>query len=367
MQIKIWIFVVICTLGASFQTAAQTPKLDRLGPELEHPWGMDFLDDNHVLVTERVGGLHLINLSSGMSSEVSNLPKVVAKKQGGLLDVLVHDETIFLCYSKKQKGGVVTAIDGASLRKTALENRQTIFTTNAPSNSSLHFGCRLAVQDGYIFASFGDRGSRENAQNPESHDGSIIRLHLDGTIPAGNPQREGWAKESYSIGHRNPQGLAIHPETGAIWSHEHGPKGGDEINIIAPGANYGWPVVSHGREYMSGRKVSKYDSLPGYADPKWVWVPSIAPSGMAFYPARDGASDMFPELNGSLLVGSLKFRRLYQVMLDEGGLPRAERVLIDKSLGRIRDVAVAKDGSILLLNDAGPNSNPPGGLYRVSR
>lgn len=364
-----WIQILgMClAFGLSSQTLAQTPKLEAVGPALEHPWGIDFLDDTKVLVTERIGGLQLIDLSTGAASKITNLPEVVAERQGGLLDVLVDQNFLYLCYAKQQKDGVVTAIDRAILTGTQLQYRKTIFMTNTPSRSAIHFGCRLAVQDEFLFASLGDRGTRENAQNPETHAGSIIRITLDGKEPENNPKQAGWLAETFSIGHRNPQGLAIHPDTGALWSHEHGPKGGDEINIIEAGKNYGWPVVSHGREYMSGLRVSKFDSLEGYVDPKWVWVPSIAPSGMAFYPAKDGSAAMFPDLSGSLLVGSLKFRRLYQVMLDKDGLPTSETILIDKTLGRIRDVAIAKDGAILLLNDAGKSANPPGGLYRISR
>lgn len=367
MRYWIQILGMCLAFGLSSQTLAQTPKLEAIGPALEHPWGMDFLDDTKLLVTERVGGLQLIDLSTGAASKITNLPEVVAERQGGLLDVLVDQDSLYLCYAKQQKDGVVTAIDRAILSGTQLEYRQTIFMTNTPSRSAIHFGCRLAAQDGYLFASLGDRGTREHAQNPDIHAGSIIRISLKDKAQADDPEASSWLAETFSIGHRNPQGLAIHPDTGALWSHEHGPKGGDEINIIKSGNNYGWPVVSHGREYMSGLRVSKFDSLDGYVDPKWVWVPSIAPSGMAFYPAKDGSSAMFPELSGSLLVGSLKFRRLYQVMLDEDGMPKSETILIDKTLGRIRDVAVAKDGSILLLNDAGRSANPPGGLYRISR
>ena len=363
---KFWL-IISCVLLLAFQALAQTPQLMRVGPALEFPWGMDFLDDDRVLVTERIGGLHLISLSTGEASEITNLPEVVSNKQGGLLDILAKDGFIYLCYSKDIGDGIVTAIDRATLSDTALVERKTIFETNTPSWSSVHFGCRLAIHDGYLFASLGERGVRDNAQEAAIHDGSIIRIFPDGSLPLDNPRLPGWTQETFSIGHRNPQGMAIHPKTGAVWTHEHGPKGGDEINIIIPGANFGWPKVSHGREYGTGFKVSKTQSLPGLTDPKWVWVPSIAPSGMAFYPAKGGSSKMFPELEGSLLIGSLKFRQLYQVELAADGLPSNERVLIDKALGRIRDVAVARDGSILLLNDANSRTNPTGGLYRVSR
>ncbi|MEK9936662.1 MAG: PQQ-dependent sugar dehydrogenase, partial [Rhodobiaceae bacterium] len=210
----------------------------------------------------------------------------------------------------------------------------------------------------------------------------IIRLTPDGDAHPGNPHvndkgKAGWAPEIFSIGHRNPQGLAMHPMTGEMWSHEHGPRGGDEINILRPaidaGANYGWPAVSHGREYATSLRVSRHHSLPGFVDPVWVWVPSIAPSGMAFYPdeARGDGSEamspapMFPEWRGHLLVGSLKFRRLYLVEIGDDGLPASERVILDGEIGRIRDVAVGPDGpfagEVFLLSD-----EAQGGLWRLT-
>ena len=217
-----------------------------------------------------------------------------------------------------------------------------------------HYGCRLALDNGYIYASLGERGERYDAQNPELHAGTIIRLHNDGRIPEENPNRAGWAPEILSIGHRNPQGMAIHPNTGKIWTHEHGPRGGDEINIISAGTNYGWPTVSYGQEYIGG-SIGIGTSAPGFVEPVWVWTPSIAPSGMAFY-----EGEMFPQFNGNLLVGSLKFHRLYLVKI-VNGLPKSEFVILENVIGRVRDVDVAADGSILLLSD-----EVDGGLYRLS-
>ena len=259
------------------------------------------------------------------------------------------------------------AIDRALIVDDQLEKRNTIFESNNPSWSSYHFGCRLEITDSNLYASLGERGNRFNSQDASSHAGSIIRINLDGSIPADNPRLQGWAQENFSIGHRNPQGLKVNPETKEIWSHEHGPKGGDEINIISAGENYGWPVVSHGFEYGTNDKVSEYDSLQGFNDPEWIWVPSIAPSGMDFYPLKGDGSGMFAELKGNLLVGSLKFKRLYSIEINESGLPASESILIDSTLGRIRDVAVAKDGSILILNDESSLSRPQGGLYRLFR
>ena len=298
------------------------------------------------------------------SAEIKNLLAVVHSGQGGLLDVAAVGDQIFLCYAKKIGRGAATAIDRAILDGDQLINRVTIFHSNNNPQSAHHFGCRLTIKGQMIYASLGDRGNRYNAQKPANHDGSVVRIGFDGTPPANNPNLPGWEDALFTIGHRNPQGMAINPATGDIWAHEHGPQGGDEINILKKGENYGWPVISFGAEYGTGTPVSEATSHPDIADPIWVWTPSIAPSGMAFYPS-DAA--MFEELQGSLLVGSLKFSRLYHVMLNSDGLPTKERVLIDGTLGRIRDVAIAPDGAILLLNDAGKSGNPAGGLYRLSR
>ena len=370
--------------------AAMATTIERVGSALSHPWGMEFLDHDTVLVTERDGRLLRIDLADGKATQITGVPRVYARRQGGLLDVATIDGHVYLCYAALLDGGSATAIDRAVIDGNRLVRRQTIFTGNETSRSGHHFGCRMQLTGGMIYASLGDRGERANGQNPATNAASIIRINLDGSVPADNPRLPGWAPENFTIGHRNPQGMAMHPRTGAIWTHEHGPRGGDEINIIRPadyegariearseasdgasdgGGNYGWPAVSHGREYATGRRVSPHDSLPGYVDPVWVWDPSIAPSGMAFYPNADDGNDtgrMFPEFAGHLLVGSLKFRRLYLVELDEDGLPASERVIIDGQIGRIRDVAVAPPGpfagAILLLSD-----EAQGGLYIMRR
>ena len=364
-------------LFASSLPAMAAPTIDRVGPVLSHPWGMEFLDHDTVLVTERDGRLIRIDLGDGSATQIMGVPPVYARRQGGLLDVAAIDGHVYLCYSAVLEGGSATAIDRAVIEGDRLVRRQTIFTGNAASRSGHHFGCRMQVTGGMIYASLGDRGDRANGQDGATNAASIIRINLDGSVPPDNPGpaglAEGWAAENFTIGHRNPQGMAMHPRTGDIWTHEHGPRGGDEINIIRPsrdgGANYGWPKVSFGAEYATGRRVSPHDSLPGYVDPVWVWVPSIAPSGMAFYPdAADGnqTGAMFPAYQGHLLVGSLKFRRLYLVELDADGLPASERVILDGQIGRIRDVAVAPHGphagAILLLSD-----EAQGGLYMMRR
>ena len=341
-------------------TVTAQPLIQRIGEPLSHPWGMDFLDDKTLLVTERGGQLYRVDLMTGNRTTIGNVPQVWAARQGGLLDVAVWRDSaasppsVYLCYSRPVNGGSVTAIDKAGFDGQTLTNRTTIFTANNPSESAIHYGCRLALDRSHLYASLGERGERDDAQDPALHAGAVIRLDHDGGVPVDNPKLAGWAPELFSKGHRNPQGMAIHPNTGAVWTHEHGPRGGDEINMITAGTNYGWPRVSHGREYY-GPSIGSGTSAPGLADPLWVWTPSIAPSGMVFYQGK-----MFDYLNGQLLVGSLKFKRLYLVIL-ENGVPVREAVMLDGTIGRVRDVAVAFDGSILLLSD-----EDDGGLYRIA-
>ena len=358
----IFIFIFIFL---SLSAKTDTIKIEQIGPTLKNPWGMDFINERELLVTEKRGRIFQINISDGSSFEIFNVPKVASTMQGGLLDIIHNDGIVFYCYSKDTSKGTVLAIDRAVIIDDKLEKQKTIFESNNPSWSSYHFGCRLEISNSKLFATLGERGNRINSQDPSTNAGSIIRINFDGSIPIDNPKIEGWAPENFSIGHRNPQGMKLNPETQEIWSHEHGPKGGDEINIIIAGDNYGWPLVSHGFEYGTNDKVSEYDSLLGFNDPEWVWLPSIAPSGMDFYPLEGNNRIMFSELKGNLLVGSLKFKRLYSISINEIGLPDSESILIDGILGRIRDVAVSKDGSILILNDESSLSKPQGGLYRI--
>ena len=331
--------------GASADPFADA-SLKKIGGDFAHPWGITLLDDSTALITERAGRLTQLYLATGTRTRITGIPEVFARRQGGLLDVLAHGDDIFFCYSRPVQGGAATALARAQLKGASLTNLEILFTSNLVSPSGVHFGCRLAVQDGAIFISHGDRGMRDFAQDPASHGGAVIKIELlTGAIT------------TFTKGHRNPQGMAIHPETGAIWVNEHGPRGGDEINILTAGANYGWPLVSHGREYSGGPVGEGLKSKPGYADPVWVWVPSIAPSGMTFY-----QGDMFPELKGDLLVTSLKFRSLYHVELEsaENGasLPVRETPYLKQFIGRLRDVELHPDGSLLLLSD-----ETQGGVY----
>lgn len=334
------------------------PTIEKIGPNLNHPWGMDFLDETTMLVTERSGKMFKIDLGSGQATEIQSAPEVFHVGQGGLLDVMVPDNSdgmIYYCYAGVTEDGGATTVERAILEGDKLVDHVTMFQSNSANNGGRHFGCRLEMIGPHVYATIGDRGQRFDAQDPTSHSGSVIRLNFDGSIPDDNPKIKDWQPQLYTKGQRNPQGMALNPTTGDIWLHEHGPRGGDEINIIKPGKNYGWPDVSHGEEYAGG-KIGIGTSAPQFEDPVWVWVPSIAPSGMAFY---DG--DMFPQYRGHLLVGSLKFRSLYLVELADNK-PVSERVLFKNLIGRIRDVAVDKEGAIYLLND-----EADGGLYRLSQ
>ena len=381
------LFVSVLFIGgrADAETLeAKTFGVERIGARLQNPWGMDFITDTSMLVTERRGRLWRYDLDSGSRVEIGNVPDVVAQGQGGLLDVLVHEQdgqdVVYVCYSRAVEAGVATAVNRAVLGDDSLEDSRIIFTSNTAKRGGRHFGCRMVISENHLYLSIGDRGDRDTAQDGALHGGSVVRLGLDGSVPDDNPianspstsnssassssvdnpdakdwpDVQDWVAENYTIGHRNPQGMAIHPETGALWVHEHGPRGGDEINILKAGANYGWPITSHGREYSGGAINNGLRSAPGVTDPVWVWVPSIAPSGMAFY-----QGDRFPELKDTLLVGSLVFRSLYVVVL-EGGVPKREEAILKRRIGRVRDVAVGVDGSVLLLSD-----EHGGGLYRL--
>jgi glucose/arabinose dehydrogenase len=338
-------------------------SVERLTAGLEHPWSMAFLPDGGMLVTERAGRLRLVNQDFKVVPEpLAGVPTAFARGQGGLLDVVLHpgfaeNRLVYLSYAYLGDGGAATAVARGRLGGSGLEDTEVIFESNALASGGRHFGSRLAFNEaGHLFVTHGDRGERERAQDLGDHAGSLIRLNDDGSVPDDNPfvGRTDALPELYSYGHRNPQGMALNPATGAIWLHEHGPRGGDEINIIEASANYGWPVVSQGREYASGRPVGT-DEAAGTTPAIHVWDPSIAPSGMAFY---DG--EAFPEWQGDLLVGALAYQLLVRLELDGDRVVHEER-LLEGELGRIRDVRVGPDGLVYLLTD-----DTDGGIYRLA-
>ena len=322
---------------------------------LEFPWGLAFLPDGRMLVTERPGRLRLVGADGKLDPQpVSGLPPIAAVGQGGLLDVALHPDFaknswIYLSYAGEGPGGYGTEVLRAKLDGHALRDVQVIFRLQPKSKPGHHFGSRLVFdRQGYLYITLGDRGDMERAQRLDDHAGSIIRLHDDGRVPADNPfaGKLGVKPEKFTLGNRNVQGAALHPQTGEVWAHEHGPQGGDEINIIRAGVNYGWPVITHGRNYVSGTRIGEGTAKPGMAQPLLQWTPSIAPSGMAFY-----TGDRFPAWRGNLFVGALKFQMLVRLQLDGERVVHEER-LLEGVVGRIRDVRNGPDGLLYLLTDS---------------
>ena len=322
---------------------------------LEHPWGLAFLPDGRMLVTERAGRLRTIGKNGRLDPQpVSGLPPITVSGQGGLLDVALHprfadNALVYLSYTARGEGGVGTEVVRGRLSGDRLENVQVIFRQHPKGTTGRHFGSRLVFdREGYLYITLGDRGEQQRAQKPDDHAGSVIRLHDDGRVPQDNPfvGKPGWKPEKYTLGNRNMQGAALHPQTGALWTHEHGPQGGDEVNVIRAGANYGWPVITYGVEYGIGTKIGEGTHKPGMAQPLHYWVPSIAPSGMAFY-----TGDKFPRWKGDLFVGALRDQMLVRLRLDETKVVKEERMLKDV-LGRIRDVRNGPDGYLYLLTDS---------------
>ena len=324
---------------------------------LNHPWGMSWVDERHLLVTERRGRMFLIATDTGQKQDISAVPEVFHKGQGGLLDV-VYDrqhQLVYLCFSRPAgRGKAATAVMQARLDGLVLREQNLLFTSNLQNNSGYHFGCRLVIHQNRLYASLGERGKRDTAQDPALQSGGVIGYDLE-QMQLLAPARPEWAAGMQSKGNRNPQGMTLYPHSGEVWMHEHGPKGGDEINILIPGANYGWPVTSYGREYYGARIGKGLTEAEGITPPLWHWTPSIAPSGMAFY-----TGDMF-DFKGDLLVGSLKFRSLYRIEI-HNKKPTAQHLLMKGAIGRVRDIEISPDGSVYLLSD-----EADGGLYQLHR
>ncbi|MBM1144284.1 PQQ-dependent sugar dehydrogenase [Alcanivorax sp. ZXX171] len=330
---------------------------------LAHPWSLAFLPDGEWLITERRGTLRRVVDGALRSEPVSGVPEVVAKGQGGLFDVLPHpdfadNQRLYLSYAKPcDGGGATTAVGQGRYRDGALEDFQDLFVAeSACTDTAKHFGGRIIIDaDGYLFLTVGDRGQRERAQDNGEHGGSVLRLHDDGRVPEDNPlvDNTGAQPEIWSWGHRNPQGLALHPDTGEPWLNEHGPRGGDEINRVEAGVNYGWPVITYGKEYY-GPSIGQ-EKKDGYAQPLHYWVPSIAPSGLAFV-----TSERYPDWHGDVLSGALKLTHLNRVRFN-GTEAVAELRYLNERSERIRDVRQGPDGHLYLLTDS-----PDGALLRLN-
>lgn len=345
--------LVLLTSGCEAEAPAAGHRLQILAEGLDHPWALAFLPDSGILVTERSGRLLRIDPDDGQRQAIGGVPPVAAHGQGGLLDIALHPEFtrtrwVYLSYATATDSGLTTAVGRGRLEGTRLAEFEELFRAQPPAEADQHFGSRLLFdRAGHLLVTVGDRRQRNWAQRLDTHAGKVLRLTADGGIPPDNPfvGQTGALPEIYSYGHRNPQGLALHPETGRVWLHEHGPRGGDEINIVAAGANYGWPLVTFGREYH-GPTIGVEPPQPGFVSPLHHWTPSIAPSGMAFY-----SGEGFPEWRGDLFVGALVHRHLQRLRLRGGEVVAQEKLLTDQGW-RIRDVRVGPDGCLYLLTDA---------------
>lgn len=344
-----FIFLLISLASCAQDKNPVNPNFDYevVVPDLGIPWGFTFLPDNSILIGEKDG--RMIHFKDGTKTEIDGIPEVYNRGQGGFLDLQLHPDYesngwIYFTYSSSEGegDGGHTALMRAKLEGTTLTNKELLYKASPNTTKGQHFGSRIVFDDdGYVFFTIGERGARdENPQDITRDGGKVYRLNDDGSIPEDNPfYNEPNAKKAiYSYGHRNPQGMAIHPETREIWTHEHGPRGGDEINIIKPGNNYGWPVISYGINY-NGTSFTDITSKPGMEQPLHYWDPSIAPSGMAFI-----SSDKYPSWKGNVLVGSLKFQYVDNVYLDDNKVVKEERLL--DGLGRVRTINEGPDGYI---------------------
>jgi glucose/arabinose dehydrogenase len=321
---------------------------------LENPWSMAFLPDGRMLVTERDGRMRLVSQDFKLDPQpVEGLPEVVARGQGGLFDVVLHPDYpnngwIYWSYNAPGAGGWGTAMARGKLQGKRMTEVQVLFSMLPKTRTAQHFGGRIVFDKSHkVYLTLGDRGEKERAQRLDDHAGSVIRLHDDGRVPADNPfsGRAGAKPEKWTLGSRNLQGAALQPGTGVLWTHEHGPQGGDEVNVMRAGRNYGWPVITYGVNYGFGTAIGEGTAKAGLEQPLKVWVPSIAPSGMAFVD-----SPRFPAWQGNLLVGALRGQMLVRLELRDETVAREER-LLEGELGRIRDVRSAPDGFIYLLTD----------------
>ncbi|WMD21981.1 PQQ-dependent sugar dehydrogenase [Achromobacter seleniivolatilans] len=370
-------FVALTALAAAFSVtaapagAAQEPlsvaaRVTPVVGGLDHPWAMAFLPDGGVLITERPGNLRLLRTPGGLSKPLTGVPKVAAQGQGGLLDVALSpdfakDRYVYLSYAESDGSKSGTAVGRGRLSDdaTGLQDFKVLFRQEPKLSSGLHFGSRLVFDGkGYLFISLGENNQRPTAQELGKLQGKVVRLKVDGSVPADNPfvGKAGARPEIWSYGHRNPQGMALNPWTGALWENEHGPRGGDEINLVQPGKNYGWPLATYGINY-SGEPIpeARGETAPGTEQPLFWWAKSPAISGMAFYNA-----DRFPAWQKSVFIGALANQNLIRLTLDGNRVVGQEWLLVDRK-SRIRDVRQGPDGYVYVLTDASP-----GQLLRVA-
>ena len=362
--------IAVCVLFLfPVDALATTYQVTQVATGLGIPWGMSFQSQNEILFTERKGRLGIVNIDSGEVNYLSGLPDIVANGQGGLMDVAkptnneISDWTYFT-YVKPidAAGNGETTLARAHINKEGIFDWQDLLVTHSlfggiifdvtgiAWGSDRHFGSRIAFDDTHLYFSVGDRGNRPNGQNLETHAGSILRLNVDGSVPQDNPfvDVEGARNEIWSYGHRNPQGLVWDGVNQRLWSIEHGPRGGDELNLIERGANYGWPIISYGKEYASFRSVGEGTHKEGMEQPKKFYIPSIAPGSLMQY-----SGDAFPEWKGDLFSGALKLRHINRIKLDQEGNAIAEERLMEDLNERIRALLQSPEGWIYFSTDSG--------------
>lgn len=352
-----------------FETADYAIRVVPIAEELQNPWSLAFLPDGDMLVTEKVGRLRLIRDGVLQPEPIQGVPEVDTDGQGGLMDVVLHPQYaennwVYITYSKPGNEGATTALARGSFDGTQLTDVSDLFVANAWSETGGHYGGRVAfTPDGMLFLTVGERQQDYRAQDTTDHAGTVLRLNDDGTVPEDNPfvGQAGYLPEIYSYGHRSPQGLTVHPDTGDVWENEHGPRGGDEANLILPGRNYGWPVVSYGTEY-SGEIISNQPWREDIESPKYFWVPSPALSGMTFY-----SGDRFPEWQGDLFVGGLRGNLLQRVVSLEtqGGFERES--MLTELRQRVRDVRQGPDDLLYVVTDGNADRGdaPTGAVLRI--
>ncbi|MBT1451232.1 sorbosone dehydrogenase family protein [Glaciecola sp. XM2] len=351
---------VLTTLGCaqtpdievSQSTNAYTTSLVTNGIAI--PWGMTWLNETDLLVSDKLGSLRIVRNGKLLEEPISGLPAISINGQGGLLDVEVdpnyaQNGWIYFAYSgfEGESEGFNTSVMRAQLENMALVNQQVIFDGEPNSDKRQHFGSRLSFDnEGYLYITIGDRGERDiHPQRLDRDAGKVHRIYPDGSIPSTNPFVDNADANNsiYSYGHRNPQGMAVHPVTGKIWTHEHGPRGGDEINLLQAGANYGWPIITFGRNYI-GTEITDKTEMEGMMQPQWQWTPSIAPSGMLFV-----TSDRYPQWQGKMLVGSLKFG--YLLLMEMDGEQVVSQSIALEDVGRLRSISQGPDGYIYVGTD----------------
>lgn len=344
--------ILASLLTLAMHASASQFKVTEVASGLKHPWDIIFLDNDNAIVSQRAGGVSLMTLS-GQLTPIQGLPSALFTRQGGTMGLAIDPEFdsngfIYVCMTREQAGKNSSQVLRFRLNDDSAHSVTEIFTASPLVDNGFHYGCRLMFdQEHQLFVTLGDRYKyMKDAQSIDNHHGKIVRITRDGEPSDGNPFREGLAPEVFSFGHRNVQGISVHPNTGAIWAVEHGPKGGDEINRIERGKNYGWPAVSYGIDY-DGSIITDKTQAPGMQQPLLYWNPSIAPGDMEFY-----TGSLFPQLTGKLLLGALKYRELRIIDVDAQGKIGAQQVVLKELGHRIRAVRQAPDGSIILLTDS---------------